>query len=200
MYGGEHELGQLLADLAWIDRREPAGGSVELLRAMGAWSPAGVGGVFARMFGGRPADHRAATALVYADLAWSWGYLIPGRTITAAAYARLRQQAPGWTASADRVMADVIAQFGTPSLWRPNYNPRFPVSIVYAPGQQSAPLVAFDFWPHPPGTGNAPWPEPALRNVRWRTDRFEDGFTFSPAGASLLIPGGRVAAPGSSLS
>jgi hypothetical protein len=194
MQGGEFTLQQLLDDLMWIDGREPPGGSVdETLSAMGAWSATGVGGVFARMLDGRPADHLAAAALVYADLAWGWGYLVPGRRLTAGEYARLCQEARRWTAAADRTVADVIAAFGTPSLWRPKYNPRYPVSIAYVPGSQSAPLVAFDFWQHIQFAGETPrsrpWPEPVLRNVRWRTGHFEEGFTFSPVGATLLARG-----------
>jgi hypothetical protein len=60
----------LLDDLAWIDRRESRLGSVTgTLAQTGAWSQTAVRGAFRRMFGGYPAEHNAAAALVYAGVA-----------------------------------------------------------------------------------------------------------------------------------
>jgi hypothetical protein len=136
-----------LDDLAWIDGREtPRGPAQDALAAMGAFSPSGVTGAFTHMFGGIPADHLSAVGMVYADLAWAWGYLEPASTLTAGEYARLRRDAREWAAAADRSPADVVAEFGEPSLGLPGYNPRFPVSFGYLPPDRSQPLVVFDFW------------------------------------------------------
>lgn len=102
-------------------------------------------------------------------------------------YSRLRREARPWTASADRTVPDLVGAFGQPSLWRPGYNPLYPVSVAYVPDRASEnPLIAFDFWQDTDWTSPPCWrprlgPEPMLRNVRWRTDTFADGFTFSPS-------------------
>jgi hypothetical protein len=78
--------------------------------------------------------------------------------------------------SADRTSADVLAAFGEPSLWRPKYNPWYPMSLGYVSGNHLDPLVAFDFWqdtdweskPRRSRLG----PQPILRNVRWRGNSF----------------------------
>jgi hypothetical protein len=132
MYGGELALRQFLEDLAWIDQRDE--GVPGVLEPRGAWSPLGVSGVFARMFGGSPRGHEDAAAFVYADLAGMWGYLEPRRKLTGQEYSRLRSGARQWTAAADRTSADVLAAFGEPSLWRPKYNPWYPMSLGYVSG------------------------------------------------------------------
>lgn len=194
MYGDEMILQELLNDLAWIDRRDDQlGGVTQILNEAEAWSPTGVNGAFRIMFGGIRADHDAAAALVYADIAHAWGYLTPQRTLTPAQYARLRRDARGWTAGADHVMADLVGEFGEPSVWRPKYNRRFPTSVGYVSASSADPLIAFDFWQEARWHGKPMerdfGPEPVLRNVRWHPDgSFAAGFTFSPVGATLLVP------------
>jgi hypothetical protein len=87
MYVGELTALMHLDDLAWIDRRDSDLGSVtDTLAQAGAWSSTGVRGAFQLMFGGIPADHNNAAALVYAGIARTWGYLVPQ-------YSRLRRDA-----------------------------------------------------------------------------------------------------------
>jgi hypothetical protein len=196
MFGGEMALRWFLGDLAWIDGLDSAGDSIAgRLEPMGAWSPTGVRGAFAGLFGGAARDHEDAAAFVYADLAHTWGYLAPERTVACDEYVRLRGEAPAWTTSADRTIPDLVDAFGEPSLWRPKYNPRYSTSVAYVSGDQSDPLIVFDFWQETdwqdrPLTSRF-GPEPILRNVRWRADRFEDGFTFTPTGTTLLARGDR---------
>lgn len=136
MWGGEIALRLFLDDLAWIDGSEtPRGPAQDALAAMGAFSPAGVTGVFTRMFGGIPADHLSAVGMVYANLAWAWGYLEPESTLTAGEYARLRRDARKWATTADRAPADAVAEFGEPSLGLPGYNPRFPGQLWLPPAR-----------------------------------------------------------------
>jgi len=196
MFGGEMALRWFLGDLAWIDGRDSPGDSISgCFESVGAWSPTGVCGAFARLFGGKVRDHEVAAAFVYADLAGTWGYLAPERTVTRDEYVRLRGEAPAWTTSADRTIPDLVDAFGEPSLWRPKYNPWYPTSVAYVSEDQPDPLIVFDFWqetawqdrPHTSRFG----PEPILRNVRRRADRFEDGFTFTPTGTTLLARGDR---------
>lgn len=192
MYGDEMALQYFLDDLAWIDGREsPHSRASEAFSAMGTWSPIGVSGKFTDMFGGSARDHINAVALVYADLAWAWGYLTVARTLDREEYARLRRDAPPWTAAADRVIADVVAEFGEPSLWTPKYNPCWPQTIGYVPQDRSDPLVVFDFWQDTDwasGSFRSRFgPEPVLRNVRWRGDSFAAGFTFTPTGSTLRV-------------
>ena len=193
MYGGESTLRQLLDDLAWIDKRESPGGVYRMIEARGAASPVGVRGVFMRMFGGGIRAHHDAVAFVYADLAHAHGYLTPQRELAAKEYSRLRRDARRWTADADRVTGELIGEFGEPSLWRPQYNPRYPTSVAYVSRNALDPLVVFDFWQETDQTSPAPgsrrWPEPVLRNVRWQEDRFEEGFTFTPIGLALRAQG-----------
>jgi hypothetical protein len=189
MYGGEIVVRGFLGDLAWIDGREPDGGGVsESLEAAGAWSANGVAGVFARMFVGQLKEHEEAAVFVYADLARAWGYLVPQRKLPVSEYSRLRDDARAWTASSDRVLADVIGAFGVPSLWRPKYNPRFPASVGYVSESQADPLVVFDFWQEWAGPGHQSrfGPEPVLRDVWWREGQLTDGLTVSPIGRVLL--------------
>jgi hypothetical protein len=130
---------------------------------------------------------------VYADLAHAQGYLAPLRELAAVEYSRLLRDARRWTADADRVIADVIGEFGEPSLWRPKYNVRYPTSVAYVPRNALDPLVVFDFWQEidqsNPASGSRRWPGPVLRNVRWQEDRFEEGFTFTPTGLALRAQG-----------
>jgi hypothetical protein len=203
MYGGELGLRHFLGDLEWICRRE---GSMDTaLQQFGAWTPAGVRGAFERMFGGsgRPPAHHQAVGLVYGQVAWSQGFLAPPRTLTAGEYARLRGEARQWTERADRILADVIAEYGEPSLWSPRYNPRYSQSVAYASGSHADPLVVFDLWQDWPWDGERLprfGPEPVLRNVRWHQPSpgstpgaawFAGAFTFTPLGQTLLVPENR---------
>ena len=186
MYGGELAIHQVLADLLWIDGAAQGRDRVtDELRAIGAWTESGVCGAFARMFGGRPAEHNVAAAFVYADIARANGYLVPGRRLSGDEFVNLRQDARGWTASDDRSPPELIESFGVPSLLRPGYNPSFPVSAGYVSDDDEDPLIVFDFW-QPIFGSDLLGPEPVLRDVRWRAGRFEEGFTFSPLGATLL--------------
>jgi hypothetical protein len=186
MYGGEPALGIFMDDLAWIDGRDER--VADVMKAWGTWSPVGVRGWLARLFGDLPSRHDAAAAFTYADLAQHWGYLRPQRTLTAKKYTRLRGEARGWTAAGAHIPADVVAAFGPPSLGLTKYNRLYPVSLAYASAAAGDPLVIFDFWqitdwdtrPSTPRLG----PEPVLRDVRWR----ESGstvFTFTPVGETL---------------
>lgn len=167
MYDGESTLRQLLDDLAWIDKRESPGGVYGLLEARGAASPVGVRGVFMRMFGGGIRAHDDAVAFVYADLAHAQGYLAPQRELAAEEYSRLRRDARGWTADADRVTGDLIGEFGEPSLWIPHYNPRYPTSVAYVSRNALDPLIVFDFWQEMDQTSPAPGARrPALARAR----------------------------------
>ncbi len=191
MYGGELTAQTVLEDLSWLDGQDDLRPHIpETLRAAGAWSALGVRGVFMQMFGGDAVQHAAAASLVYADIAHARGYLRPQRVLTGQEYSWLRGRAREWTASADRTLPDLVDAFGLPSLWRPKYNRLYPVSVGYVSAHGGDPLVAFDFWQDTDGT-KPPWrprlgPEPMLRNVRWRTDIFADGFTFSPIGTTML--------------
>jgi hypothetical protein len=82
------------------------------------------------------------------------------------------------------VPADVIDAFGVPSLWRPKYNPRFPMSVGYVSENPADPLVVFDFWPDTDGVGPRDQPrfgpEPVLRDVWWLERTLPESFTFSP--------------------
>jgi hypothetical protein len=192
MYDGESTLRQLLDDLAWIDRRESPGGAYGALEARGAASPIGVRGVFMRMFGGGVTAHLDAVGFVYADLAHAQGYLTPLQELAVEEYSGLIRDARRWAADADRVTADLIGEFGEPSLWIPRCNPRYPTSVAYVSRSAVDPLVVFDFWQETDQTSPTPrcrWPEPVLRNVRWHEDLFEAGFTFTPIGLALRAQG-----------
>jgi hypothetical protein len=75
-------------------------------------------------------------------------------------------------------------------LWKPEYNRWWPKSIGYVPQDRSDPFVIFDFWQDTDWTADGPrsrfGPEPVLRNVRWRSDSFAAGFTFTPMGGTLV--------------
>jgi hypothetical protein len=97
LYGGELALGIFMDDLAWIDGRDDR--VADVMKAWGTWSPVGVRGWLARLFGDRPSRHDVAAAFTYADLACHWSYLRPQRTLTVQEYARLRGEAREWTAT-----------------------------------------------------------------------------------------------------
>jgi hypothetical protein len=209
MYGGELGLRHYLGDLEWICRRE--GTMDSTLQQLGAWTPIGVRGAFERLFGdgGRGREHDQAVGMVYGQVAWSQGFLAPPRTLTAGEYARLRGAARSWTQRADRVLADVIAEYGEPSLRTTTYNPRYPQTVAYVSASHADPLVVFDFWQDWPWDGQRVprlGPEPVLRNVRWHQPNpgsapdeawFAGSFTFTPVGQTLLVPEGDAGAAGS---
>ena len=118
------------------------GGAYRALEARGAASPIGVRGVFMRMFGGGVTAHLDAVGFVYADLAHAQGYLTPLRELAVEEYSGLIRDARRWAADADRVTADLIGEFGEPSLWRPRYNPRYPTT---SPTFHAAPSTPSSF-------------------------------------------------------
>ena len=188
MYGGEVVLDHMLGSLIWLNglniRVE------DFFESCGAWSPIGVSGAFTRLFGGTAAANDSAMALAYADLAWSIGCWSPDRFVDRETYDRIRADAPAW-ASADRLVADVLADFGTPSVWRATFNPRFPISFGYLAEDRALPIIAFDFFPllaAEPDVRRIEGQEPSplmLRNIRWRTNSLPDDLICTPFGAEM---------------
>ncbi|WP_236710778.1 hypothetical protein [Streptomyces sp. 150FB] len=88
--------------------------------------------------------------------------------------------------SEDRVWADVVDEFGAPSLLFGGTNPLYGKTLAYLGEEPEQPMVAFHLWNgSTPGTGSS-WPpeheEPLLLAVRSEGGDFRQSFAFTPEG------------------
>jgi hypothetical protein len=183
----------VLDDLAFIEgREEDLSERFAALRDRGSFGSEGVRGQFKYLVREDRPGHLEGMAMVYAEVAHQFGWLRPGRPLSAAEYDQLRTSARSWTEEEDRTTDDVVATFGAPSIWREGYNPWWDTSFGYCTASSAEPIIVFDFWQetdwgHRPRT--SPLGErPLVRDVRWTTEGdFRSDFTFSPRGAARIL-------------
>ncbi len=187
MYGGELALRMLVDHLLFMEREPQAwDGYQRLLEERGAWSSTGVTGVFGQLLPG--GHHEYGMASVYAEFAHQRGWLGLDRVLGTRTYEELVGSARQW-ARTDRVWADVVAEFGSPSILCGGTNPLYGKALGYLTDDPRQPAVFFHLW-NGTGPGTEPsWPparpEPVLLAVRFGEDAFRATFTFSPEGQCL---------------
>ncbi|MEU4064208.1 hypothetical protein AB0F25_17620 [Streptomyces wedmorensis] len=149
----------------------------------GAWSSAGVAGVFRDLVPER--YDGCGVASVYAEFAHRRDWLKPDRVLSRDEYAALQGEVRQW-AGEDRVWSDVVDEFGPPSILFGSSNRYYSKTLGYLTENPQEPMVSFHLWNgSTPGAG-ASWPpeheEPILLAVRFGTGLFRQSFTFTPQG------------------
>lgn len=188
MFGKELGLRILLDHLLFVECQPEA--LVEQQRVWeehGAWSSIGVAGAFRGLIPDSYCEYGMAS--VYAEFAHSRGWLKPDRVLDSDEYAALTGTVRQWAAE-DRVWADVVDEFGSPSMLFGGNNPLYGKSLGYLTEKPEEPMVSFHLW-----NGSAPgaeqsWPpehdEPVLLAVRFGAGPFRRTFTFTPEGRRRL--------------
>jgi len=187
MFGNESAVRMLLDHLLFVEGQPEAW--TEQQRAWevcGAWSNTGVTGAFRDFMPGLSCEYGMAS--VYAEFAYDRGWLRTDRDLAADEYRALRERVRLW-AGEDRVWADVIDEFGAPSVLFGGTNPLYGKTLGFLAEGPRQPMVSFHLW-----NGNAPgaessWPpeheEPILLAVRVGGGAFRTAFTFTPEGERL---------------
>jgi hypothetical protein len=182
MFGGEIALRLYSDALAFADGRDDWRAAEAALQARGSFVSTGVTGAVARLFGGNSADVMAS---VYAEVARNYDWLDLDRVMPSSEYARLRDMVRPWCLH-DRSQADVLAEFGPPSMRLGPSSPRSPKTLAYGTARPEDPLIFFHLGRAAADAGEpAPDAQPALLAVRFDGATFSDGFTFTPAGAAF---------------
>lgn len=198
--GGEPGLRLLLDHLLFVERREEAWAEERRLwEARGAWTATGVAGAFRSLL---PSDQGGGVASVYAEFAHRAGWLEVDRVLDAEAYASMRGRTAEWVGQ-DRGWADVVAEFGPPSVLFGGTNPLYGKTLGYLTARIEDPMVFFHLWNGTVPEAVSSWPpdhdEPLLLAVRCGMERFADTFTFTPHGQRLR-PAPRRSFPGRAIS
>lgn len=190
MFGRESEpaLRMLMDHLLFVECQPKALAEQQRVwEERGAWSSAGVAGVFRDLVPDRSYEYGIAS--VYAEFAHRRGWLKPDRVLDRDEYAALECSVRQW-AGEDRVWSDVVDEFGTPSMLFGGNNPYYGKTLGYLTENPEEPMVSFHLW-----NGSAPgveqsWPpaheEPLLLAVRFGTGPFRQTFTFTPEGRRRL--------------
>lgn len=187
MYGGETTLRVLVDHLLFMEREPRAGAEHQrLLEERGAWSPTGVTGAFRRLVPGGDYEHGMAS--VHAELAHRRGWLASDRVLDARAYDALTGRVRRW-AETDRVWAEVVAEFGPPSVLFGGGSPFSGKTLGYLTEDRRQPVVFFHLWNGTEPGAEPSWPparpEPVLLAVRFGGGPFRATFTFTPEGRRL---------------
>lgn len=190
MFGNEPALRMLMDHLLFVESQPDAFAEQQhVWEERGAWSSIGVAGAFRDLIPDNCYEYGMAS--VYAEFAHRRGWLKPDRVLDPDEYAGLQSSVRQW-AGENRVWADVIGEFGTPSLLFGGNNPLYGKTLGYLTGKPEQPMVSFHLW-----NGSAPeaeqsWPpehkEPLLLAVRCGTGYFRQTFTFTPEGRRRLPP------------
>jgi hypothetical protein len=190
LFGRESEpaLRMLVDHLQFVECRPEALAEQQRIWAeRGAWSSAGVAGVFRDLIPERYYEYGIAS--VYAEFAHRLGWLKPDRVLDPAEYEALRGVARRW-AGEDRVWADVVDAFGTPSMLFGSNNPYFGKTLGYLTENSEDPMVSFHLWngnaTGAEGSRPAEHDEPVLLAVRFGNGPFRRTFTFTPEGRRRL--------------
>ncbi|MFD7616161.1 hypothetical protein [Streptomyces sp. NPDC059802] len=191
MFGNELGLRILVDHLLFVEcRPEALAEQQRVWEERGAWSNIGVAGAFRDLI--PDSYYEYGMASVYAEFAHRRGWLKPDRVLGSDEYAALQGSVRQW-AGEDRVWADVVDEFGSPSMLFGGTNPLYGKTLGYLTENPEEPMVSFHLWNgSAPGTGQS-WPpeheEPLLLAVRFGTGPFRQSFTFTPEGQRRLPAG-----------
>lgn len=184
--GGELALVLLYQHLLFTEGQPDAWDEAsERLRESGAWTAIGVRGAFRDLIRGADSSGMAS---VHAEFAHRRGWLATDRILDARTHQALLGRARQWAGN-DRVWADVLAEFGAPSLLLGDDDPRYGKTLGYVGEDPDRPIVFFHLWNGNPDEKAPAWPpaypEPLLWAVRFGDGPFRDTFTFTPQGRRL---------------
>ncbi len=145
----------------------------------GAGSSTGLGGMFEKLMPG--GYEQNCVASVYAEFAHRRGWLRPDRLLPADEHHALRARVRPW-AQTDRSWADVLSEFGPPSILCGGTSPLYSKTLGYLGEDPEEPMVFFHLWN---GTTAAKstrheLDEPVLLTVRFADAPFDEAFTFHP--------------------
>ncbi|GGV74093.1 hypothetical protein GCM10010277_88060 [Streptomyces longisporoflavus] len=167
MFGNEGALRMLVDHLLFVEAQpEALAEQQKVWKERGAWTSAGVTGAFQGFVPGRCDDGMAS---VYAEFARRRGWLRPDRVLAAGEYGSLRSRVRSW-AGQDRVWADVVDEFGAPSVLFGGTNPLYGKTLGYVSEDPEQPMVSFHLWngsTQDAGSSRVPqYPEAVLLAVR----------------------------------
>lgn len=148
----------------------------------GAGSSTGLGGMFEELMPG--GYDQNCVASVYAEFAHRRGWLRPDRLLPADEHHALRARVRPW-AQTDRSWADVLAEFGPPSILCGGTSPLYSKTLGYLGEDREEPMVFFHLWNGGTPAAESAWPkldEPVLLAVRFADAPFDEAFTFTPEG------------------
>ncbi|MEV7892302.1 hypothetical protein ACWD3I_29110 [Streptomyces sp. NPDC002817] len=185
-FGGELALLLLCDHLLFTEGQPDAWAEAsERLRESGAWTAIGARGAYRELIRG---DDSSGMASVHAEFAHRRGWLATDRALDARTYQALLDRARRW-AGDDRVWADVLAEFGAPSVLLGDDDPRYGKTLGYVSEDPDRPIVFFHLWngslDEGASVGNRAYPEPVLWAVRFGDGPFRESFTFTPEGRRL---------------
>ncbi|MFI1092114.1 hypothetical protein [Streptomyces sp. NPDC020917] len=185
MYGGEVAIRLYFDAVAFADAAEQAWKQeLKDLQTRRASFPTGVRGAFQDLWGDA---HEGAVASVYAEIAHRQGWLRRDRTLTSTEHDEIRRVSETWCRK-DRLLSDVVTEFGPPSVLFGGNNPHYPKTLAYATGQRDDALLCFHLWndfARTPGQSLASvHAEPVLWAFRNGGALFTDGFVFTPEGSA----------------
>lgn len=184
MYGGEAAIRLYLDAVAFTAAAEQAWQhELKDLQTRRASSSIGVRGAFQDLWGDA---HEGSVASVYAEIAHRQGWLRLDRTLTSTEHHEIRRVSDSWCRE-DRLLSDVVAAFGPPSVLFGGSNPNYPKTLAYATDRRDDTLLCFHLWngfARTPGQSSASvHAEPVLWAFRDGGALFRDGFVFTPEGS-----------------
>ena len=184
MYGKEGALRMLVDHLLFVEQQPEAWPEQQKAwEECGAWSSTGVAGAFREIVPGRSDEY--GIPAVYAEFAQRRGWLRPDRVLGAEEYRALQGRVRSWV-SEDRVWADVVDEFGAPSMLFGGTNPLYGKTLGYLSDDPDQPMVSFHLWNGSAPDAESSWPpeyeEPVLLAVRSGSGAFRRTFTFTPEG------------------
>ncbi|WP_243460110.1 hypothetical protein [Streptomyces sp. M54] len=148
----------------------------------GAGSSTGLGGMFEELMPG--GYDQNCVASVYAEFAHRLGWLRPDRVLPADEHQALRTSVRPW-AQKDRSWADVLSEFGPPSILCGGASPLCSKTLGYLGEDPAEPMVFFHLWNGSATAAASAWPEldePVLLAVRFADAPVGEAFTFTPEG------------------
>lgn len=178
MYGGELGLGYMLERVVYVTETGDRRTFTKAFEDVGAWSSIGVVGSVHELLPGAGVD---VTASVYADYVHRQGWLVFDRVLAEEEYSELRGRLVEYCA-ADHVEAEVLEQFGQPSVRIGGTNPRCESVLGYS--TSDGPIVWFYLWngSDPGEPDRLPlYDEPVLLAARSGMP-FGESFVFTPEG------------------
>ncbi|MGW2058974.1 hypothetical protein ACWCOZ_34565 [Streptomyces sp. NPDC001840] len=193
MFGrGEGPLRMLIDHLLFVENQPDAWAEQQRAwEARGAMTNIGVAGAFCDLIpGSGPGDpDQHCVASVYAEFAYRRGWLGPDRLLPADEHHALRTGVRQW-AETDRVWADVVDEFGSPSILFGGTSPLYSKTLGYLSEDPDEPMVFFHLWNGGAPEAESSWPpeheEPALLAVRFGGAAgggpFGESFVFTPEG------------------